>query len=121
MVNAYPDKSRLVYFGSPHGSSRSIKRQVGIVDAGALQRRDDAIELSDIRHRTDPHAIHPAARDFIVADEDLAVGAAAQPLHQALGVFWIAECAGLYEQAAGSRDGHDRHGSARRIRLGRPG
>ena len=50
---------------------------MSVIDAGALQRRDDAIVFSDVRHRTDTHAIHPATRDFIVADEYLAITPAA--------------------------------------------
>src|SRR5882757_4997677 len=108
MVNAYPNKSRLVYLGSPRGNRRSIERQMSIMDAGARQRCDDAIVFSDVGYGTDAHSIHSAARDFIVAHEYLAVAAPAQFLHQPLGVLGIAECAGLNEKRRWYGDLRDR-------------
>ena len=86
---------------------------MSIGDADALQRRDDAIEFGDGGHGPDTHSIHPAAGDFIVAHEYLAVTAAAQLIHQVFGVLWIAECAGLYEQVAGDRGGSGLRGVSR--------
>jgi len=81
---------------------------MSIIDADAAQRSDDAIELSDAGHGTDADSIHPAARNFIVAYEYLAVAAAAQFFHQPFGVLRIAECAGLNEERCGYGDLRDR-------------
>src|SRR5450631_3117596 len=60
---------RLVY--------RLIQREMCIVHAGALQRRHDAIEFRDVGNGTDAHSVHFAACDEVIADENLAVSAAA--------------------------------------------
>ena len=44
--------------------SALVERQMRIIDADALERSDDAIELRDVRHGTDAHSIHAAARDL---------------------------------------------------------
>ena len=59
-----------------------IERQMSVVDSRSLQCRDQAIELRDIGYRSDPYPVHSAARDLIVAHEDLAVAAAAQPISE---------------------------------------
>ena len=61
-----------------------IERQMSIVDSRSLQCRDHAIELRDIGHRSDPYPVHSAARNLIVANEHLAVAAAAQLISEAL-------------------------------------
>ena len=54
-----------------------IESEMRIVDAGLFQRGDHAVELRDVRHRSDAYSIHSSARDLIVAYEDFAVTAAA--------------------------------------------
>ena len=72
-----------------------------VADADALERRDDAIEFSHIRTRSDAHPVHPAPRNFIVAYEHFAIAAAAQFFHETLGVLRIAEGACLDKERAG--------------------
>ena len=67
------------------GFGRSlIECQMRVVDSRSLQRGDQTIELRDVGHRSDPYPVHSAARDLIVAHEDLAVAAAAQLISEAL-------------------------------------
>ena len=51
---------------------------MNVVDADALESRDDAIEFGHARNGTDAYSVHPAARNFIIAYEYLAIAAAAQ-------------------------------------------
>ena len=67
-----------------------------VMDAVTFQRGDDAIVFSHVRHRSNAHAIHPAAGDLIVAHEHLAVGAALESVREPLRVGGVAECACLY-------------------------
>ena len=68
-----------------------------IVDAGPLQRSDHTVELRNVGNRSDANSIHSAARDLIVAYEDLAVAAAAQFFRQAFRIRGVGERAGVYE------------------------
>ena len=75
---------------------------MSIVHADALESRDNAIEFGHTRNRTDAYSVHSAARNFVIAYEYLAITAAAQFLHQPLGVLRIAESACLNEERAGN-------------------
>ena len=76
-----------------------------IVDADALESRDDAIEFGNALNRTDAHPIHSAARNFIVAYEYFAIAATAQFFQEPVGVLRIAESARLNKECAGDRNG----------------
>src|SRR5258708_7648240 len=82
-----------------------IEREMRVIDAGPLQRGDDAVELRDVGYGSDAYSVHSAARDLIVAHEDLAVAAAAQILRQAFGVRRVGKRAGLHEQCGAGGGG----------------
>src|ERR1700742_569705 len=81
-----------------------------IINANALESRDDTIEFGNVRNRTDAHPVHSAARDFIVAYEYFAIAAAAQFFHEPLGILRIAEGPRLDKQSTGNGDGRDTAG-----------
>src|SRR5580692_11167117 len=83
----------------------SIEREMRVSDAGTLERGDQAVELCDVAHRSDTHSIHPAARDLIIAHENLAVAAAAQFFRHALRIRRVGEGAGLDEQRGARSSG----------------
>src|SRR6202021_2104926 len=96
-----------------------------VIDACTLESRDDAIEFGNAWNRTDAHPIHSAARDVIVAYEYFAIAAAAQFLHEPLGVVRIAEGPCLNKERTGHRNSRDSavyvRGCLRRLRDGRRG
>src|ERR1700722_6466409 len=99
-------------YGTAAVLSTLIEREMRIADAGPLQRGDDAVEFRDVGYRADAYPVHPAARDPIVAHEDLAEAAAAQFFRQALRIRRVGERAGLHEQRGG--DGRGARSSRRR-------
>src|SRR5580692_950469 len=78
-----------------------------IIDARTLESRDDAIEFGNVWNRSDAHPVHSAARDVIVAYEYFAIAAAAQFLHEPLGVVRIAEGPCLNKERTGHRNSRD--------------
>src|SRR5882757_6568478 len=74
-----------------------IEREMRIADAGSLQRGDDAVEFRDVGYRADAYPVHPAARDPVVAHEDLAEGAAAQFFRQVWRIRRVGNRAGLHK------------------------
>jgi hypothetical protein len=74
-----------------------VQCEMRIADALTLQRGDYPVELGYIGHRPNAHSEHAAARDDIIAHEDLAQAAAAQFLRQAFRIGGVGEGARLYE------------------------
>src|SRR5260370_35327122 len=75
-----PAETKLVSEKAPQAtfSNESVQREMRVVYAGALERSHDAIEFRNVGNGTYAYSVHFAACDEVVADENLAVSAAAQ-------------------------------------------